>query len=404
MKTKKLSRGVYLFVATVSMLFAGIIYAWSILKAPLVEEFGWTPSELALNFTLTMCFFCIGGIISGLALKRISPKYVLVTAAALVCAGFVLSSQITGNIVLLYIFYGVMCGTGIGMAYNSILSATNAWFPDKKGLSSGVQMMAFGASSLVLGNLAGMLNGLPGFGWRTTFTILGVSTGIVLLLAGFVIRFPKEGTTLPVAKADAKKDPATAESKNYTTSEMTKRFSFWRFFLFSISMAAVGNTVISLARDLALSVGASAAIATTLVGVLSICNGLGRLIAGALFDSVGRKRTMVLGNIITTLAPLLILAAILSSSLTLCIIGLCLTGISYGFSPPISSAFVMSFYGAKNFPMNFSVANTMLIPTSFIATLAGSMITTSGSYVSTFIMLIGLSVVSLFLNLSITRA
>ena len=63
--TKTVTRWLYLITGVISMLFAGIIYAWSILKAPLAVEFGWNPAELALNFTIMMCFFCVGGILSG---------------------------------------------------------------------------------------------------------------------------------------------------------------------------------------------------------------------------------------------------------------------------------------------------------------------------------------------------
>jgi OFA family oxalate/formate antiporter-like MFS transporter len=217
------------------------------------------------------------------------------------------------------------------------------------------------------------------------------------------MKLPKKDTVFPEPKSGTKKISENFEARDYTTAEMVKRFTFWRFFLFSITLAAIGNTVISLAKDLALSVGASAALATTLVGVLSICNGLGRLVSGALFDTIGRKRTMITGNIITIAAPSVTLFAVLSGSLPLCIAGLSLTGISYGFAPPISSAFTMAFYGHKNFAMNFSIANTMLIPASFTATLAGTMITSSGSYVSTFVMLIAFSAASLLLNLSIQR-
>lgn len=91
----KLVRWPYLLSGVVSMLFAGIIYAWSILKAPLTEEFGWTPSQLALNFTLTMCFFCIGGIVSGVLTKKTSPKVTAVISAILVFSGFTISSRMS---------------------------------------------------------------------------------------------------------------------------------------------------------------------------------------------------------------------------------------------------------------------------------------------------------------------
>jgi OFA family oxalate/formate antiporter-like MFS transporter len=165
----------------------------------------------------------------------------------------------------------------------------------------------------------------------------------------------------------------------------------------------VGSTVISFAKDLALSIGAADTLATTLVGVLSIFNGLGRIFSGVLFDMKGCRFTMVTANIISIAAPVVILTAVLAGSLPIGIIGLCLVGISYGCSPTISSAFTSLFYGSKNFPMNFSVTNTILIPASFTATLAGSMVASTGSYVIPFIMLIAFAVVSLLLNLSIKR-
>jgi OFA family oxalate/formate antiporter-like MFS transporter len=183
---------------------------------------------------------------------------------------------------------------------------------------------------------------------------------------------------------------------------MIRRFSFWKFFMFSITLAAVGSTVISFARDLALSIGAADALATMLVGVLSIFNGFGRIFSGILFDKKGCRFTMTTANIITISASAVILAAVISNSIILGVAGLCLAGISYGSSPTINSAFT-SLYGSKNFPMNFSVVNTILIPASFTATAAGSLVTATGSYVAPFILLIALSVVSLFLNISIRQ-
>ena len=184
---------------------------------------------------------------------------------------------------------------------------------------------------------------------------------------------------------------------------MVKRFTFWRFFLFSILTSAVGSTVISFARDLALSVGAAAALATTLAGVLSLCNGLGRVICGFVYDALGRRRTMLISNLITIAAPLVVLFAVIGNSLPLCVVGLCLTGICYGFSPTISSAFVGAFYGTKYFSSNYSLANMMLIPSSFAATLASALLTSTGGYVAPFLMLLAFAVVALALNLSIRR-
>ena len=107
--------------------------------------------------------------------------------------------------------------------------------------------------------------------------------------------------------------------------------------------------MISFANDLALSVGADADFATTLVGTLAVCNGLGRIITGALFDAMGRRFTMIAANILTIAAAAGTLLAVSINSLPLCIVGLCLTGLSYGTSPTVSSAFTAAFYGQKYF-------------------------------------------------------
>jgi OFA family oxalate/formate antiporter-like MFS transporter len=235
--TVKITRWPYLAAGVASMMLIGIIYAWSILKAPLGEAFGWTAAQLAFNFTLTMCFFCFGGVVAGVLTKRSSPRVVLIIAAIFSCAGFVITSRLSGQLVLLYLSYGVSSGLGIGMAYNVLISSTNAWFPDKKGLCSGALMMGFGSSALVLGNIAGSMIGTPSIGWRSTYFIFGILMGAVLLIASFIMRFPPQGTELPESQKKAQSSERF-ELKDHRTTEMMKRTSFWMFFIMSISMAA----------------------------------------------------------------------------------------------------------------------------------------------------------------------
>lgn len=397
-------RWFYLAVGVVSMTFAGIIYAWSILKTPFGDAFGWSASQLALNYTLTMCFFCIGGVVSGILTKKTSPRVTLLAAAALTSAGFFLVSQLDGQIWMLYLSYGFMCGLGIGMAYNAVIAATNAWFPDKKGFCSGALMMGFGASALVLGSAAGAMIGSDTVGWRNTYMILGALMGAVMLISALVVRFPGDTVVLPEKEKKAdRKSEQSFEVKNYTTAEMLRRPTFWRFFLYTITLYATGSTVISFARDLSISVGASIALATSLVGVLSVCNGLGRIFCGITFDNLGRRKTMLIASGIAILASLVLLIAVLNNSIATCIVGLCLTGIAYGCSPTISAALIGTFYGTKHFGMNFSISIMALIPAAFTATLASELVGSTGNYVTPFMMLIALSVLGLLLNVSIRQ-
>ena len=139
------------------------------------------------------------------------------------------------------------------------------------------------------------------------------------------------------------------------------------------------------------------------MGVLSVCNGLGRILTGAVFDAAGRRTTMLAANIVTIAAAGITLAATLMGSLPLCIVGLCLTGLSYGSCPTFTSAFTSAFYGTKYFSTNFSVMNFNLMGASFIATASSALLTSYNSYVAPFVMLLALSVAGLLLNLSIKR-
>lgn len=394
-------RWAYLILGILALLAAGVLYAWSILKTPLADTFGWTGAELALNFTLTMCFYCLGGFLGGLISRKLGCRFSLFLAAILSGVGFFLTSRLSGAVVMLYISYGVLAALGIGIAYNVIITTVSAWFPDKKGLCSGALMMGFGTSALVVGKLASAL--IDGPGWRTAYLTLGIMLAIVLALTALVLRKPGKDVVLPAQLQKTGSGAEVFEQRDYQTGEMLRRLSFWLAFLCIVCLAAVGNTVISFARDLALSVGAQAAFATTLVGVLSVCNGLGRIAVGMLFDRLGRKWTMLLANCLTILAAGITLISVMTKSLPLCIAGLCVTGFSYGSAPTITSAFTSTFYGTKHFPLNFSVMNFNLMGASFAATAAGGLVESSGGYIAPFVLLLCLAGISLVLNLCIRK-
>lgn len=401
MKNSINRRWLYLVLGVASMLFAGIIYGWSILKAPFTQV--WSTSQLALNFTITMTFFCLGGFVGARLSKRFGIMIAIIAAGVLSSAGFMLTARLSGNSVLmLYLSYGVLAGLGIGIAYNAVISTVNAWFPDKKGLCSGCLMMGFGASSLLIGNLASSIMG--SLGWRAAFQMLGGALGAVLMITALVLKKPDENTVLPAPKVKRAASAEAFEARNYSTGEMLRRSSFWMAFIGIGLLAAVGSSVISFAKDLSIATGAEEALAITLVGVLSVCNGLGRIFTGALFDAKGRRFTMMAANVLTIAAAGVTLIAVVLNSLPLCIAGLCLVGMSYGSCPTVSSAFVSAFYGNQYFPTNFSIMNFNLIGSSLMATACSNLIGFGNAgYMAPFAMLLALSVIALVLNLLLKK-
>lgn len=382
--------GWVLLAGCVTLLMAGVIYAWSVLKTPVKAEFGWTDTETQMCFTLTLCFFCLGGLLSGLISRRVTLRVRLLAAAVLVIGGFDLSAHAEGRLGLFYLGYGVLTALGVGVVYNAVIACVNGWFADKKGMASGAMMMSFGFSALLMSRAFQAL--LSGMGWKEIYMLLGTVIGLVIAVSAFVLKNPPAVQT------------AAGTEKDVSTREMLKTGSFWKLFAFFTLLAAVGSTAIGFGRDYFRSVGMAENAAVTLAGLLAVFNGLGRLFSGWLCDRAGLSRTRMVTSAVAIGAPALALLACVTSSPLLGAVGLCLCGFSYGFSPTVSAALAGGFYGMKHFSLNFSVLNLVLIPASFMSTLAGRLYETTGAYQLALIVLTALSVVGLIVNMSIKKA
>jgi OFA family oxalate/formate antiporter-like MFS transporter len=395
-------RWVYLISGVIAMIFAGVIYAWSILKAPLSDEFGWLEAQLSLNYTLSMAFLCMGLMLAGMMIKKIAPRVMLIIGASLVFLGFFLTSRLSGeSIISLYFCYGFLCGTGIGLSYNTIISTVGDWFPDKKGVCSGSLMMGFGFSTLILGRLSDTLFNHPDFGWRKTFLLLGVAISMVLIVTALILKKPDPNTPLPHKKAPQFSRRKDIETLEVNTRDMIRHWFFWRFYIFNVLLTVVGASMISFAREFFLTIGATPDFAVLMVGIVSICNGFARLLAGTIYDKTGHYITMLFANILAIVSPTLIIIALYSNSLGLGVFGACLAGISYGSAPAIKAPVLRDFYGDKNFATNFSVLATSAIPAAFMATINGKILSVTESYMIVFTMLLILTVFNLLISHSL---
>lgn len=388
-------RWLYLILSTVMMLFIGIIYAWSILKEPLQQELGWSQGALGLNYTITMSCFCLGGILAGVLIRKTSHRTLLLLSAILAGAGFYIASLAEASILVLYLAYGGLCGLGIGMVYNIIISVITAWFPERRSTVTGIMMMAYGASALLLGGLAGAI--MTQIGWRSLYRLLAVGLFLSIALCALIVKKREESETLP-------ENGAEHESlMQYSAPQMLRTSNFWRFYAMTILFAALGSCVISMAKDIALSVGAISTLAVLLTGVLSVCNGLGRVSCGVILDRFGWQKTIPIVGLLALLAITSLLAATMTKSLLLLMVGILATGLSYGFMPPLSSAYVAAVYGTRHFSLNFSIANTMLIFSSAFAAIGGSMVTYFGGFRPLFILLFASIILGNFFGLSLIR-
>jgi len=284
---QKQRRWAYLVLSVFLLLFLGLIYAWSVFRIPLEQEFGWSKSGTSLTFSISMVMFCLGGLISGVLTARKGMRITLVLAALLLVSGFGLASQIT-SLMGIYLTYGGMAGLGVGLGYNAAISTIMRWFPDKQGLVSGIALMGFGFGAMILGTAGASLISLAG--WRMTFLLIAASYAVVIALAVVILRPPDADFTAALSGALPKGKEAREE---IGWQDMLRRQSFWLFFLWAILLSAAGLSIINISAGYAGTfVGGNLTQAAAIAGVISIANGAGRVLAGQLFDSKGYKVTM----------------------------------------------------------------------------------------------------------------
>ena len=395
------TRWLQLFIGTLMLLLAGLLYGWSIFRKPLGELFPvWSATNLSAPFSISMIFFCLGGFLSGKLLRRVGSRKVVWTSAFLLLTGFsAISFMPTDDAVLslymLYVFYGVFCGLGVGMAYNAVIGTVVQWFPGRAGTASGILLMGFGFGGIVLGSLVNWL--IAAAGLAQTFFALGILIASLLFIGACILKAPPS-----VAAGAATTRANTDDTRNYSPRQMLQTPAFWLFFLCMVAINAAGLMAIGSAASIALLYGAPA----TLGLIVSVFNGAGRVAFGMIFDRSGRKIAMLLDAAVAALAGVCLLGGALADSVVMIIVGLVLIGLSYGGCPSLASAVVNRFYGARFYPVNFSTVNFSLIPAALLGPmLSGSLYDRSGgSYLGTFILMIALGALGIVLTFALSAA
>ena len=399
---KHLNRWVYAIVGVIVLLFAGLVYAWSVLSTPIAAEFAdWSKAQLSMTFTIVMIMFCIGSLLCGLLSGKLSAKMSVRIGAVLFLLGFFLASR-TQSLAMLYIGFGVLCGLSSGLCYNAVMSTMVRWFPDRPGLISGVLLMGFGGGSFIIGKLYQAWTPVEIGGWRASFLVMGIIIFVVLAICSFFFVAPGADFVAPAAKNS--KAAVKIAGKEYKPLEMVKKPSFWLYYVWAIALSAAGLALISQASGVVWEASASqtAGAVATIVGLISICNALGRVLFGGMYDKYGRSLSMQLVNILFIITSGVLILALTAKSVVVVIIGFILGGLAYSGITPTNSAFCRAYFGPANYPVNFSLINSNLIFASFGSTVSGALFDASGSYNATFFLIIGLAVVGILCSLAIS--
>lgn len=373
-------RYLYLVLACLIMLVLGLIYAWSIFVVPLEGEFGWTRTQTSITFTVMLCCFTIGQATGSAVGKKIGMKKTVLIMGVIIFIGFLLTS-FTNSLAWLYISLGAICGYPIGCCLNNNLTLAMQWFPDKPAFASGVVVMGFGFSSLLLGSLANAV--IAALGWRWAFRVLALCVLVLVIILGFFLKKAPDGY-----RPDGwePKNAAQGTLWGYTRGETLKSWKFWVFWIWYVVMHFGGFMVLSAIAPYAISCGMAAAVAATCMGIYSVCNGIGRPLVGILGDKLGKRTLMFIDSVLMGGGLLLIayLPTVMDPFMGT-IVGAAVMGLGFGGSIPLAVSTMGEYFGPKFLGDNVGLIATADLPAGILGPMVGaSIFVSTGSYFMAF--------------------
>jgi OFA family oxalate/formate antiporter-like MFS transporter len=345
----------YAATAVFMQILLGVIYSWSIFRGPLATLHGWSKAETIAPYRYSLLAFAAGMILAGMWQDRKGPRVVASVGGVLLGTGCLLASQIGETVWGLVVAYGILGGFGVGFAYVTPIATCIKWFPDKRGMIVGMAVMGFGIGPLLFGPLLEALMGsnpaMLGVTLPRTFLILSGIFYVGVIGAAQLYKVPPAGWR-PPNWSGAGARAAAIESGPKQVIATWQFYALWVLYFLGTS---VGLTAIGEATPLLKEMAGTSAImsAGAALGVMSICNGLGRLGWGSVSDRFGRKAAMLGMCTVSVVACLGFLRG--AASFIPLLAGLCLVAFSYGGYLALMPSITADFYGPKNVGANYGL-------------------------------------------------
>jgi OFA family oxalate/formate antiporter-like MFS transporter len=376
----------------------GAAYAWSVFRIPLSKEFGWSISQVTITFTISWFFLGCAAVLGGLWLNRSGPRVVAITAGLFWGTGVFLASFSAHKLWWLYLTYGVIGGTGLGMGYIVPIAVLVKWFPERRGLITGIAVGGFGAGSLISAPVAARL--MNRVGVLPTFAYLGIGYTVVAITAGSFMQNPPEGWT-PENWIPSKLQVSQRSDRDYTLGEALRRWQWWVLCLLMSINTMAGLSIVSQEAPIFQEMGKASAIeAAGLVGIISIGNGLGRVFWAWVSDLTTRRAAFFMMYL--TEAILFWTYHTISSITVLGIVTFVLV-MCYGGAYGITPAFAADYFGPRNVG---PIIGLMLLPWAFTSAFGPSLFAylrqISGTYTQGLYLIAGMMSVSLVLPILIS--
>jgi MFS transporter, OFA family, oxalate/formate antiporter len=343
-------RLLYIISGVITMVCLGTVYSYGVFRMPIEELFGIGATHSGMPYMTSLAFYAIFMGITGRFIDKYSPQSIVLFGGLLVSAGWILSF-FAKDIYTLTLTYGVISGSGVGIAYGVPMSVVSKWFPDKKGLVVGLVLVGFGLSPILTAPVAKTLVDI--YGVMNTFMILGISFLVIIPLMSFLFRNP------PNEDVDSKLEEVEAdEPGQVTASEMIKDSSFKGLYLNFIIATMIGLTVIGLTGTIAKDLfSLSADSATKFIPMFAIFNGLGRPLFGWIADKISVRLAMMISFCLILTASIILLATG-GRSLYVYAISLSMFWMNLGGWLAIAPTSTWTLYGTKNYSKNYGVVFT----------------------------------------------
>jgi MFS family permease len=372
MKTYDMSnRWLVVAGAILIQLALGALYAWSVFTKLLTDPEGlyrFTATQTAWIFSAGLATFALVMVLAGRWQARTGPRLMSVLGGLLLGLGFVLGGLFGSNFWTQFLFIGVVAGAGIGLAYVVPIAVGVKWFPDRKGMITGLAVAGFGFGATIWVKLAGswfggLLNTLEVFGLpsvQSVFLVYGLVFAALVLLGSLVMVDPPEGYSPAGWDPAAAAAVAKRNGNGFTPGQMLRTPQFYAIWLVFAASAIAGLMVIYCVQLFGIDAleyrGVSNAIVVTGTAMAwyAIFNGLGRIVWGMISDRVGRKNAIIAMSMLQGLIMLAMYHGFINFGLAAgLVIGASFIGFNYGGIFALFPAITADYFGDKQVGRNY---------------------------------------------------
>ncbi len=358
---KVMNRGLVVLGAILIQLALGAIYAWSVFTPSLTTE-GWAKADTQWVFAIGLVSFAVFMVFAGKKIATWGPQKLTFIGGVVLGLGYLIAGLFGGtNFWPLVLLIGLVGGAGIGFAYVVPIAVGMRWFPDKKGMITGLAVAGFGFGAMLWVKLAGSWGHLiENIGLSSTFTTYGIIFALMVIVGGLWMKFPPAGWKPEGFEEAVAGATGSSEDKEFSSSEMLSKPQFYLIFFTFVVSAGAGLMSIGLMKLYpmealqanGLSVAEASAIAGTAMAVFfSLANGIGRIVWGMLSDKLGRKTSIIIMT--ATQGILVILFTYMAGSEILLYLGATLIGFNFGGNFALFPTITADTFGAKNVGQNY---------------------------------------------------